>query len=586
MTSKKANCIKTALFLLLALCMLLSACSSGTTANTDAGSTAAEEAQAAAPAGQDAQEAPAEAEGSALQISSVGRIVTSTTMEGAPKAETQRLVYSNIENASYDPIRNGSIIELTSHMFEGLTCWTEGELTLGQAESIDVSEDGLVYTVKLRDDIFWSDGEPVTAYDFQYSWLRELDPVTAAKYVDRLYCIKNAQAYNSGECTAEEVGIECPDERTIIIYLEAPQLIFEEYLAAPTYMPVRQDMVETYGDDWAQNPESCIGNGPFRMIEHVRGEKIVYEKNPYYYDADKITLEEIECRFITDPSVELMAYETGEIQVATRPTAESCLLHMDESYIISRLSSMWLVVDCQDEVLSDARVRKALALAMDRQAICDAVFKGAEQPAYSIVPSSLVDPSTGEAWSAAGRLFEENVEEAKALLAEAGYPNGEGFPTITYGTSSGAEHEEVAQAITAMWKANLGINCEIKIEDNAAFIDHRKEGAFDVARYMNSNGYNDPSTNLETYRSDNSNNDSHYNNPEYDKLVDAAEMEADIDKRIDLLRQQDAMLIEDMAVIPLYTPSQKTLVKPQVVGVGINPSGSLDFKRAYIAAAE
>ena len=387
-----------------------------------------------------------------LTISPAGRAFTNTTMTGAPRAEVQKLVYNNVENASYDPIRNGSTIELTAHMFEGLTCWTEGELTLGQAESIDVSEDGLVYTAHLRDDIFWSDGKPVTAYDFEWSWLRELDPDTAAKYVRRLYPIKNAQAYNSGECSADEVGLACPDERTLVITLEAPQLVFEEYLASPPFMPVRQDMVETYGEDWSLSPESCIGNGPFRMISHTPGEKIVYEKNPYYYDADKIILEEIECRFITESSVELMAYETGEIQIAVRPTGEICQLHPDETYIISRLSSMWLVVNTQDEVLSDSRVRRALAMAIDRQAICDTVFKGAEQPAYTIVPSSLVDPSSGNLWIDYGRYFEENVEEAQALLAEAGYPGGQGFPTITYGTSSGAEHEAVSYTHLDVYK--------------------------------------------------------------------------------------------------------------------------------------
>ena len=583
---KRKNLLKTTVYLLLALCLLLTACSSGTETPSTTAPDSTDSSAPAATAAPDGQESTGEqaATTSQLVVSPAGIVQTSTTMTGAPQAEEQRLVYNNIESSSYDPIRNENMDELSSHMFEGLTCWTQGELTMGQAESIDVSEDGLTYTVTMRDDIYWSDGEPVTAYDFEWSWLRHLDPATAGKYTRMLYPIKNAQAYNAGECTADEVGLECPDERTLIITLEAPQLVFTEILAMREYMPVRQDIVETYGEAWSLDPETCIGNGPFKMKELIPGEKIVYEKNPYYYDADQVILEEIECRFITDPSVELMSYEAGEIKIATQVSAESCLLHPDQSYIIQRLSSMWLVVDCEDDVLSDVRVRKALAMSFDRQAICDAVFKGAEQPSYTIIPNGMKDPITGEPWSAYGQYFEENVAEAQALLAEAGYPNGEGFPTLTFGTSTSTENEQVAQAITAMWKANLGINCEIKVEDSASFIAHRQEGAFDIARWTNTGGYNDPTNYLAYYESDQPNNDSHYSNPEYDALLHQANAEADIPTRMEMLHQLDEMLITDMAVIPLYNPAQKYLIDPSVVGAGVSPAGSLDFKRAYIAA--
>ena len=247
---------------------------------------------------------------------------------------------------------------------------------------------------------------------------------------------------------------------------------------------------------------------------------------------------------------------------------------------------MWLVVNNNHPALSDVRIRKALAMAIDRQAICDSVFKGAEQPAYTIVPNGMIDPVSGELWSDYGRYFEENVEEAQALLAEAGYPGGQGFPTITYGTSSGTEHEEVAQAITAMWKANLGINCTIQVEDTASFIAHRKEGAFDVARYTNSGGFNDPTLNLSYYESTQPNNDSKYNNPEYDALLAKVNAEPDIPTRVQMLHDLEEMLISDMGVIPLYNPTQKVLMKPEVVGVGMSPAGSLDFKHCYIAAAQ
>lgn len=581
---KKKGTTSITTLLLLVLCMvMLTACSGQSSPSVDAPTNTA---------GVGSQQAPADspATGSSdeklLSVSPSGPAFTASTMTGAPMAEVQKLVYNNVENSSYDPIRNPNTDELTAHMFEGLFCWTEGQLTLGQAESYEVSDDGLVWTFHLRDDIYWSDGKPVTAHDFEWSWLRELNPETAAKYVYNLtQTIKGAKEYNAGTGSAEDVGLECPDDKTFIITLVTPQLVFDEMLAGKVFMPVRQDMVEAYGEDWSLKPETCICNGPFKMKELIPNEKIVYEKNSYYYDADKVNLEELECRFMTDSSVELMAYETGEIQIAMRTTGDNCLLHIDESYIVQRLSSMWLVVNNNHAVLSDVRVRRAMAMAIDRQAICNSVFKGAEQPAYTIVSNSMLDPVTGDLWANYGRYFEENVEEAKALLAEAGYPDGKGFPTITYGTSSGTEHEEVAQAICAMWKANLGITCEIKVEDTSSFIAHRKEaGYFDVARYTNAGGYNDPMLNLSYYESTQLNNDSDYNNPAYDALIRDAINEADIPTRVQILHDMEKMLITDMAVIPLYNPTQKVLMKPEVVGVGMSPAGSLDFKHCYIAA--
>jgi len=583
---------KNALYLLLALCMVLcTACSKpaeAPAADAPAASAPAASAPAASAPAADAPaaEAPAEDGEKLLSVSPAGPVTSNNTMTGAPKADVQKIVYNNIENSSYDPIRNENTDELSAHMFEGLFCWTEGQLTLGQAESYEVSEDGITWTFTMRDDIYWSDGTPVTSHDFKWSWLRELNPDTAAKYTRLLYCIKGAEAYNGGTGTAEDVGLECPDDLTLIVTLEAPQLVFPEMLAAREYMPVPQKYVEEYGEAWSLDPVSCIGNGPFKLKQLVPNEKIVYEKNPYYYNADKITIEELECRFMTDSSVELMAYETGEIQIAMRTTGDNCLTHIDDTYIVQRLSSMWLVVNNNHETLKDVRVRKALAMAIDRDSISKNIFKGAEQPAYTIVPNGMTDPITGELWSDYGRYFEEDVEEAKALLAEAGYPDGKGFPTITYGTSSGTEHEEVAQAICAMWKANLGINAEIQVEDTSSFIAHRKEaGYFDVARWTNAGGNNDPMENLAFYTSDQLNNDSDYACAEYDELFAKATAETDIATRVQLLHDMEEMLIgRDMAVIPLYNPTQKLLMKPEVVGVGMSPAGSLDFRNAYIAA--
>lgn len=498
-----------------------------------------------------------------------------------PVAVQQKIVYNAVESPSYDPIRDTQTGEVVSHMFEGLTCWNQGEIVNGQAASIDCSADGLVYTITLRDDIFWSDGQPVTAQDFYYSWMRELDAETAAKFVANLYIIKNANAYNSGECPAEEVGIEVVDEKTLVVTMEAPVSYFEELLAFKAYLPVRQDIVEQYGDTWSQNPETCIGNGPFKMVEYVPSEKMVLTKSDTYYGSDSVKITDLEIRFITDASVELMSYQTGEIQIAVKPSADTCAQYGDEAMIISKLSTMWLVPNCEDEVLQDVNVRKALSLSIDRQLICDTILKGGETPAYTIVPSGVIDPTTGQSFAATPG-FQENVEEAKALLAEAGYPDGQGFPVITYGTSSGTEYEEVAQTILAMWKANLGIDASIEIEDSSAFIAHRGEGYFDVARYTMAGTYADPVASLSLYISGGSANDSNYNNPAYDETLAAARSAVTAGEKYALYHELDQMLIDDMAVIPLYYPSIKYLIKPEIQDVGVNYLGMLEFKSAQV----
>lgn len=499
-----------------------------------------------------------------------------------PEAVPQKITYNATESPSYDPIRDTQSGEVVSHMFEGLTCWNQGEIVNGQAKSIECSEDGLVYTITLRDDIFWSDGKPVTAQDFYYSWMRELEAETAAKYVANLYIIKNASAFNAGECSAEEVGLDVKDDKTLIVTMEAPVSYFEELLAFKAYLPVRQDIVEANGETWAQTPETCIGNGPFKMVEYIPGEKMLLTKSDTYYGADSITITDLEIRFITDPSVELMSYQTGEIQIAVKPSADTCAQYGDEALTISKLSTMWLVPNCEDEVLQDVRVRKALSLAIDRQLICDTVLKGGEAPAYTIVPKGVIDPTTGESFAATA-AFEENVEEAKALLAEAGYPDGEGFPVITYGTSSGTEYEEVAQTILAMWKTNLGIDATIEVEDSSAFIAHRSEGYFDVARYTMAGTYADPIASLSLYISGGKANDSNYNNPKYDETLAAARSAVTAEEKYALYHELNDMLTEDMAVIPLYYPSIKFLIKPEVQGVGVNYLGMLEFKSAHVS---
>ncbi len=507
--------------------------------------------------------------------------------EGKVKlADKQKIVFTAQESSgSYDPIRDEQIGELTTQMFEGLYTWKNGKIVPGMAKELELADDNVTYTITLRDDIFWSDGQPVTAHDFVNSWFRELDPVTAAKYVRNLYNIKGAQEYNEGTGSKEDVQLKAIDDTHLTLTLTSPSVCFEEMLTNKTFFPVRLDIVEKYGETWAMSPETCIGNGPFMMKEYSVGEKMTFVKNPYYYDADKILIEELEARFITDSSVELIAYQNGEIDIATHATAETMASYPADAWSYPKLTCMWLVVNCEKDYLADARVRKALALAIDRDALANAVVMGGVTPAYTIIPSTFMDYSAGKLFNEThDPYFHDDPEEARRLLAEAGFPDGKGFPTITYGTSASTEYENVAQAVTAMWKQELGINAEIKIEDSTQFIADRKGGAFDTARYILAGTYSDPMNFVNLYKSTDVNNDSRYRDPEYDALVKKALDAGSIEEKYQYYHEADQYLIDNMVVIPLYYPAYMYLFKSKVAGVGVDLAGIFSFVNAYVVA--
>lgn len=516
---------------------------------------------------------------------SSGSDESSSSSDSSNSKETASVVYNATESESWDPLRDSTSGGLIKHMFEGLMTYEGGELTEGVADTIEVSEDGLTYTITLKEDAVWSDGEPVTAGDFKYSWLRQLNPENAGKYAKDLYWLENGEEYNAGTASADDVGIEVQDDYTLVLTLKAPCAYFDELLASKVYLPVREDVVEA-DENWWSDPETCIGNGPFKLKSYTPNESIVMEKNENYREADLVNIQELTARFITDSEVELMAYQTDEIQAGIMPPTES-LDELEESgdlYSSAKLTCYWLVLNCNTDALSDANVRKALAMAIDRDSLVENVTKGGEIPAYDLIPPEVEDSSTGEAFNTESEsYFSYDVEAAQELLAEAGYPDGEGFPELTYAISSGSNHAEIAQAIQSMWEENLGITVNIVEEETSVFISDRKAGTFDIARYTWEGSFSDPDTWLALYLSDSENNDSFYSSAEYDEFINQAQLEVDEASRFELLHEADELLIaEDMAVIPLFYPALNYIIKPSVKDLGINANGDMYWKTAYI----
>lgn len=507
------------------------------------------------------------------------------------------LIYNLGEDPkTIDPALNtstgaGTIID---NAFEGLMRLDENEKAKpGVAKSYEVSDDKLVYTFHLRDNAKWSDGEPVTAKDFEYAWVRALTKETASEYAYQLYYIKNAEKFNKGEATREELGIEVVDEYTLKVTLEAPTPYFLELTAFTTYLPVRQDIVEANPDGWALEPETYVSNGPFTLTGWDLKEQLVFKKNENYWNASEIKLPGLVYKLVTDENTAYASLKSGEFDmVDSVPPAEiasgqeeglvTISPNLGTYSLIFNLGRQSTLSEDVKKVLNNAKVRKALAIAIDRKGLVENVTKGGQIPAYSYVPQGITNDN-GEDF-ASTHYFDENqanIEEAKKLLAEAGYPNGEGIPTLSFMFNTEGAHKLVAQAIQQDW-AKIGVNVKLENQEWKVFLSTRKEGGYEIARDGWSGDYVDPMTFLDTYVSDSGNNNSGYSNPKYDELVNAAKVEADVNKRWDMLKEAEDILMEDMPVIPLYYYTKPKAMKPEVKGVRVSLLGHVFFDNAYI----
>ena len=507
----------------------------------------------------------------------------------------QKIVYTIDANPkTIDPQLNSAVdgSKVIRNTFEGLMREIEnGEVENGIAEGYEVSEDGLVYTFHIRDNAKWSDGEDVTAKDFEYAWKRALNPNTAAEYAYQLFYIKNGEAYNKGEASADDVGIKVVDNKTIEVTLESAVPYFVSLLAMPVYYPVRQDIIEENGDKWALSPETYVSNGPFKMTEWSEKESMTFIKNENYWDADNVKLETLVFRLIDDQTTTLSAFKNGELDIMEQPPTTEIQSLIDEGVakVYPYLGTYFYMVNVSGKGLSseavdalqDVRVRKALSLAIDRNLITEKVSMGGEIPATSYVPEGVKD-TQGNTFHKDYSSVTTNIEEAKKLLEEAGYPNGQGFPTITFTYNTASNNQMIAQAIQDMWKTNLGINVELKNEEWAVFQTTRNNFQYEICRHGWIGDYNDPMTFLDMWVTASGQNNAGYSNEEYDSLIAQAKSEQDGEKRTELLRKAEDILMDDMAIIPIYYYTNIVCANDNVKGYVKSPLGSMLFRQAYV----
>ena len=513
----------------------------------------------------------------------------------------QEIVYNlGADPQTVDPLLNTAIdgSNVIVNAFEGLMALNENnEAVPAAAESYEVSDDGLVYTFKLRKDGKWSDGEPVTANDFYYAWMRGLNKETAAEYCYQFFYIKNGEKYYNGEVTADEVGLKVLDDYTLEITLEAPTAYYPQLLAHQTYSPVREDIVTANPDTWATSPDTYIGNGPFKLVQWDMKDQLVFEKNENYWDADNVKLEKLTFKLVTDETTAYSELKAGNFDVVNSvPTNEIEPGKSDGSVkIFPKLGTYFFAInvgkqdslseDVQD-ALSNKLVRQAMALAIDRQEIIDNVGKADQVAAYSFVPLGITTSENSEFSSKEyydPSDMDGNIEKAKELLKEAGYENGEGLPAIELMYNTEGAHKDVCQIVQENL-SKIGVNVELTNQEWAVFLSTRQNGEYQIARHGWIGDYSDPMTFLDMWVTGGGNNDSGFSNAEYDALISEAKVETDTKKREELLRQAEDILMDEMPVIPVYFYTTVMAWNDDVEGVLVTSLGKVYFKDAYKVA--
>ena len=476
------------------------------------------------------------------------------------------------EPNSLDPAQGGFGYQEYFNLYEPLVdAYSSAEITPLAAESFEVSADGLTYTFILREGLMWSDGQPVTAEDYRQSFLRQLAPETAAYTVQEFYPIKNGQAFNAGEITdPNEVGISAPDDRTLIIELEEVAPYFLNYVGDSNYLPVRVDLIEEYGDQWME-AGNHVGNGPNMLVEWKHDQIMVFEKNPYYngpWQGNDYP-DRIEFVLMADAwNQAVPAFEAGEVDVAIAPASELPRLMEDPAYsdMINQVpiaGAVILIMDTKNAPADDVLVRQALSLAIDRETLANGVLRGAFAPAVSISPPSLAGHNPDEAFG-----YQYNPEMAQDLLAQAGYPGGEGFPEfeVTYWSVDRAQL--LMQAVQAMWKETLGIDVTLNPLEPSAMRDwriSRNEQAYNMQYGLNWAGIPDPSEfHNALFDPDNSLKRSRFDDPDYVDLIRAAFVETDAQKRNEMYQQAEAIINTEVPIISLVYEAQTWLVQPYV----------------------
>ena len=469
----------------------------------------------------------------------------------------------------------------------------------GQAEKYEVSPDGLTWTFTMRDGLKWSDGTELNAKDFEYTFKRIADTNVAAPYAETVIGMIEGYKDAIDSKNPEKLNVKASDDgKTLTIKLAYPCSYFDKIVAFGTMSPVQKATVEKNGDSWATKPETYVCNGPYTITEWTPSEKIVCKKNENYkggWDSSKIVNDKLTFLLLEDSSASYTAYTGGTAQlIKDVPTEEIPTLKKDkkdEFNVDPILGTYYLSMNLNKAPFNNKNVRKALSLAIDRDYVANTVMQGTYTPAYNYVGTGVDDVDTGkflENSKAAngGKTYisedyKANLEEAKKALAEAGYPEGKGFPTITYSTNDTGYHKALAEYLQQVYK-DLGITMNIDIVDWSSFTPKRRAGEYEMARNGWVMDYNDASNMIELFYSSNGNNDGKYNNPAFDKAMNDSKV-ADKTAHFAALHEAEKIVSEDYGFIPVAYYNDFWLQSTSLKGTWHSPYGYWYLQYAYLA---
>ncbi|CAK7064106.1 peptide ABC transporter substrate-binding protein [Tissierella sp.] len=501
---------------------------------------------------------------------------TDTTPAPTP-AEPKILKTNNSsEPGSLDPALAQGTHEswILDHTFEGLMKVDPNlKVVPGMAKEYKVSDDNLTYTFTLRDDIKWSNGDPVTAQDFEFAWKRALDPDMASDYAHQLYYIKGGEAYNTDAGSVDDVAVKALDDKTLEVTLEAPTAYFLELTAFYTLYPVNKKVAESNAD-WAKNANTHVSNGPFTLTEWEHNASIKIRKNENYYDSASIKLDGVDFDIIDDENTAWQKYEGGDYDFLS-PLPQAVVAQMKDNsnpelVIGAEVGTYYYNLNSKVKPFNNVKVRKGLSMTLDRQTIVDKIAQGGQIAAEGVVPFGMPDENGKEYRDNVGQLITYNVEEGKKLFLEGLAEEGmkvEDFKNMVILYNTSEAHKKIAQAAQEMWRVNLGVEIQLENVDFQVKLDREKAGDYHISRAGWIGDYMDPITFIELWESSSSFNDSKYNNPEYDELVAIAKTSPDAKERFEAMRKAEKIVMEDMPVVPVYFYTQPYAQKPYVTGV-------------------
>lgn len=499
------------------------------------------------------------------------------------KRTPQIFVWNNdAEPETLDPALMTGVTEhnIALALFEGLV--TQHPATLqplpGVAAWWDISDDGLVHTFHLRKDAKWSNGDPVTAEDFRWSWERALTPATGCKYTEMFHAIRGAEDFHSGKLKSfAETGVEVLGPHTLRVTLHSPTPYFLELCAFETLMPVHRATVEAHGDKWTA-PGKIVSNGPFALDVWNKNDRIEVVPNPHWWNRRIVRLERMVIRAIADLNTSFKEYLRGGVDWIRQigaSSVEEAQAHPDY-YVSPYLGSYFFRFNVTKAPFGDARVRRAFSQAIDRRAICEKVLKAGQAPATGVVPPGIEGYAVFE-----GHGYDP--KRARELLAEAGFPEGRGFPEVELLYNTHESHKQVCEQMVEMWKTVLGVKVRLENREWQVYLKDTHSMNYQIVRGAWIADYADPSSFLDMWVTGRGNNNTGWSNERYDALLVASAREPDPAKRFALLQRAEAILCgEDLPILPVYSYVNQGMLRPRVRGWHENVRDLHAFQYVYI----